>query len=162
VRRTALIHVTSCWPVHRWRCRRRCDVGGLAWRKSWLLSPHRIGAIPAISPILRSPPGRRVLDSSCCRALLAVEVLSVPGARFTIAKPRLPVKASFPACKEILLVDSASVLAEVPKREGDRRVTEVVQGPEAIFLLASMGLPCRCPGSMRGSRFRTRRRRSGG
>jgi hypothetical protein len=35
---------------------------------------------------------------------------------------------------------SASIFAEVLRREGDRWITEIVRGPEAMLSLASIGL----------------------
>ena len=43
-------------------------------------------------------------------------------------------------CEEILLIDSASIFAEVLRREGDRWITEIVRGPQATLSLASIGL----------------------
>jgi Uma2 family endonuclease len=42
--------------------------------------------------------------------------------------------------EEILLIDSASIFAEVLRREGDRWITEIVRGPQAMVSLASIGL----------------------
>jgi Uma2 family endonuclease len=42
--------------------------------------------------------------------------------------------------QEILLIDSASIFAEVLRREGDRWITEIVRGPQATLSLASIGL----------------------
>jgi hypothetical protein len=39
-----------------------------------------------------------------------------------------------------LLVDSASVFAEVLRREGERWITEIVRGLEATLSLTSIGL----------------------
>jgi Uma2 family endonuclease len=45
-----------------------------------------------------------------------------------------------PSVEEILLIDSASIFAEVLRREGDRWITEIVRGPQATLTLASIGL----------------------
>ena len=45
-----------------------------------------------------------------------------------------------PSVEEILLIDSASIFAEVLRREGDRWITEIVRGPQATLSLASIGL----------------------
>jgi Uma2 family endonuclease len=42
--------------------------------------------------------------------------------------------------QEILLIDSASIFAEVLRRDGDRWITEIVRGSQASFSLASIGL----------------------
>ncbi|HKS88340.1 MAG TPA: Uma2 family endonuclease, partial [Stellaceae bacterium] len=41
---------------------------------------------------------------------------------------------------EILLIDSASMFAEVLRREGERWITEIVQGPQPVLALASVPL----------------------
>jgi Uma2 family endonuclease len=45
-----------------------------------------------------------------------------------------------PSVEEILLIDSASIFAEVLRREGDWWATEIVRGSQAMLSLASIGL----------------------
>ena len=57
-------------------------------------------------------------------------------------------------------IDSASIFAEVLRREGDRWITEIVRGLQAMLSLASIGLTATpCPISTRGSICPTRLRR---
>ena len=43
-----------------------------------------------------------------------------------------------PSVQEILLIDSTSMFAEVLRREGDRWITEIVRGPQAVLSLSSI------------------------
>jgi Uma2 family endonuclease len=84
-----------------------------------------------------TPPRRG--DQLISDPLLIVEILS-PG---TVSHDRQTKVADYrriPSVEEILLIDSASVFAEVLRREGDRWITEIVGGPQAILSLASIGL----------------------
>ena len=45
-----------------------------------------------------------------------------------------------PSVQEILLIDSASIFAEVLRRDGDRWITEIIQGPAATLSLACVPL----------------------
>lgn len=68
---------------------------------------------------------------------LIVEILSPS----TTAFDRLHKVADYrriPSAQEILLIDSASVFAEILRREGDRWITEIVQGPAATLSLGSV------------------------
>jgi Uma2 family endonuclease len=93
--------------------------------------------------------------------VLVVEVLS----RSTAAFDRQTKVADYrriPSVQEILLIDSESVFAEVLRRDGERWITELVQGPAAILSLASVplgiemaelydGIPLPEPGATRGT-----------
>jgi Uma2 family endonuclease len=84
-----------------------------------------------------SPPerGQQLLQDP----LLIVELLS-PGTALYDRQTKLADYRRIPSVEEILLIDSASVFAEVLRREGDRWITEVVQGGEAMLSPASIGL----------------------
>jgi Uma2 family endonuclease len=71
--------------------------------------------------------------------LLVIEVLC-PRSAIYDRQTQVSDYRRIPSVQEIPLVDSAIVFAEVLKREGDRWVTEVVQGPDATLALASIGL----------------------
>ncbi|MBV9859029.1 MAG: Uma2 family endonuclease [Alphaproteobacteria bacterium] len=45
-----------------------------------------------------------------------------------------------PSVREILLIDSQSIFAEVLRRDGERWITELVRGPGAVLSLASVPL----------------------
>jgi Uma2 family endonuclease len=71
--------------------------------------------------------------------VLIVEILS----RSTAAFDRQTKVADYrriPSVQEILLIDSGSVFAEVLRRDGDRWITEIVQGPAAILSHGSVAL----------------------
>jgi Uma2 family endonuclease len=53
---------------------------------------------------------------------------------------KVPAYRGIESVEEILLIDSESVYAEVLKREGDRWITALVRGPDAVLRLASVDL----------------------
>src|SRR5438309_1773773 len=71
--------------------------------------------------------------------LLIVEILS-PGTALYDRQTKVADYRRIPSVEEILLIDSASVFAEVLRREGERWITEIVRGPQATLSLASIGL----------------------
>jgi Uma2 family endonuclease len=71
--------------------------------------------------------------------LLIVEILS-PGTALYDRQTKVSDYRRIPSVQEILLIDSASIFAEVLRREGDRWITEIVRGPQATLSLASVGL----------------------
>ena len=94
--------------------------------------------------------------------VLIVEILSPSTANFD-RNTKVPDYRRIPSVKEILLLDSTTVFAEILRREGDRWITEIVQGPTATLTLSSVsltvsmaelyeGLPLAAtPGRQRGS-----------
>ena len=84
-----------------------------------------------------TPPGRgQQLPQD---PLLIVEILS-PGTALYDRQTKVSDYRRIPSVQEILLMDSASIFAEVLRREGDRWITEIVRGPQATLSLASVGL----------------------
>ena len=71
--------------------------------------------------------------------LLIVEILS-PGTALYDRQTKVSDYRRIPSVQEILLIDSASIFAEVLRREGDRWMTEILRGPQATLSLASIGL----------------------
>jgi Uma2 family endonuclease len=71
--------------------------------------------------------------------LLIVEILS-PGTALYDRQTKVSDYRRIPSVEEILLIDSASIFAEVLRREGDRWITEIVRGPETMLSLASIGM----------------------
>ena len=71
--------------------------------------------------------------------LLIVEILS-PGTALYDRQTKVSDYRRIPSVQEILLIDSASVFAEVLRREGDRWMTEILRGRQATLSLASIGL----------------------
>jgi len=71
--------------------------------------------------------------------VLIVEVLS-PGTAMYDRQTKVSDYRRIPSVQEILLIDSASIFAEVLRREGDRWITEIVRGPQATLSLATIGL----------------------
>jgi Uma2 family endonuclease len=84
-----------------------------------------------------TPPdrGQQILQDP----LLIVEILS-PGTATYDRQTKVADYRRIPSVEEILLIDSASIFAEVLRREGDRWITEIVRGPQARLSLASIGL----------------------
>jgi Uma2 family endonuclease len=84
-----------------------------------------------------SPPerGQQLLQDP----LLIVEILSQGTAMYD-RQTKVADYRRIPSVEEILLIDSASIFAEVLRREGDRWITEIVRGPQATLTLASIGL----------------------
>ncbi len=71
--------------------------------------------------------------------VLIVEILS-PGTALYDRQTKRSDYRRIASVEEILLIDSASVFAEVLRREGDRWITEIVRGRQATLSLASIGL----------------------
>jgi Uma2 family endonuclease len=69
--------------------------------------------------------------------VLIVEILS-PGTERHDRRTKLPVYRDIERVKEILLIDSESIYAEILRREGDRWITELVRGRDAILYLSSV------------------------
>lgn len=70
---------------------------------------------------------------------LIVEILSPSAAAFD-RQTKVADYRRIRSVEEILLIDSESVFAEVLRREGDRWITEIVQGPAATLSLSSVPL----------------------
>ena len=71
--------------------------------------------------------------------LLIIEILS-PGTALYDRQTKVSDYRRIPSVQEILLIDCASIFAEVLRREGDRWMTEILRGPQATLSLASIGL----------------------
>lgn len=71
--------------------------------------------------------------------ILLVEILSPSTANFD-RNTKVPDYRRISSIEEILLLDSATVFAEILRREGDRWITELVQGPAATLSLNSVPL----------------------
>ena len=71
--------------------------------------------------------------------VLIVEILS-PGTERHDRRTKLPVYREIESVEEILLIDSESIYAEILRREGDRWITELVRGRDAILRLFSVDL----------------------
>jgi Uma2 family endonuclease len=69
--------------------------------------------------------------------VLIVEILS-PGTERHDRRTKLPVYRDIESVEEILLIDSESIYAEILRREGDRWITELVRGRDAILRLSSV------------------------
>jgi len=70
---------------------------------------------------------------------LIVEILS-PGTERHDRQTRVPAYREIDSVDEILLIDSESIYAEILRREGDRWITELVRGREAVLRLSSIDL----------------------
>jgi Uma2 family endonuclease len=76
--------------------------------------------------------------------ILLVEILS-PATERHDRRIKLPVYRQIASVEEILLLDWHSCYGEVLRREGDRWITELVQGPDALLRLASVDLSIPMP-----------------
>jgi Uma2 family endonuclease len=71
--------------------------------------------------------------------LLIVEILS-PGTVAHDLHTKVPDYRRIESVREILLIDSERIFAEVLRRDGERWITEIVQGREAALSLAAIDL----------------------
>ena len=71
--------------------------------------------------------------------ILIVEILS-PGNERHDRHTKIPAYREIDSVSEILLIDSESIYAERLRREGDRWITELVRGRDAILRLSSVDL----------------------
>ena len=71
--------------------------------------------------------------------ILIVEILS-PGTERHDRRTKVPVYRDIESVNEILLINSESIYAEILRREGDRWITELVRGRDAILHLSSVDL----------------------
>jgi Uma2 family endonuclease len=71
--------------------------------------------------------------------ILVVEILS-PGTNAFDRNVKVPEYRQIPSVQEILLLDSETAFAEILRRDGERWITEIVQGTEASLSLASVPL----------------------
>ena len=74
--------------------------------------------------------------------VLIVEVLSPTTSAFD-RQIKVADYRQIASVQEILLIDSQTVFAEILRREGDRWITEIVQGPAAMLSLNSVPLGIR-------------------
>ena len=74
-----------------------------------------------------------------CDPVLIVEILS-PGTMAADRQEKIPDYRRIASVQEILAIDSVRAFAEIMRREGDRWITEIVQGRGAALSLASIGL----------------------
>jgi Uma2 family endonuclease len=71
--------------------------------------------------------------------ILIIEILS-RGTQRHDRQVKLPAYRQIDSVAEILLIDSESVYAELLRRDGDRWITELVQGPATQLRLSSVDL----------------------
>ncbi|HEY1259624.1 MAG TPA: Uma2 family endonuclease [Stellaceae bacterium] len=79
--------------------------------------------------------GRQAIEEP----VLLVEILS-PSTERHDRQVKLPAYRQIDSVEEILLIDSQSVYAEILRREGDRWISELVQGPTVSLRLSSVEL----------------------
>ena len=83
------------------------------------------------------PPGPQ--DRLVRDPVLIVEVLSPSTAAFD-HHTKVADYRQIPSVQEILLIDSTTIFAEILRRDGERWITELVQGPHATLALATVPL----------------------
>lgn len=81
----------------------------------------------------------RAEDRLIRNPVLIVEVLSPSTAAYD-RQSKVADYRRIASVQEILLIDSETVFAEILRREGDRWITEIVQGPGATLSLGSVPL----------------------
>ncbi|HKM71617.1 MAG TPA: Uma2 family endonuclease, partial [Stellaceae bacterium] len=69
--------------------------------------------------------------------VLIIEILP-PGTERHDRRTKLPVYRDIESVEEILLIDLESIYAEILRREGDRWITELVRGRDAVLRLSSV------------------------
>ena len=74
--------------------------------------------------------------------VLIVEVLSPSTSAFD-RQSKVADYRQIASVREILLIDSQTMFTEILRREGDRWITEIMQGPTAILSLSSVPLAIR-------------------
>jgi Uma2 family endonuclease len=80
-------------------------------------------------------PGQQLIADP----LLIVEILS-PGTVAHDRHTKVPDYRRIGSVREILLIDSERIFAEVLRRDGERWITEIVQGRDAVLSLAAIDL----------------------
>lgn len=83
----------------------------------------------------RNERGRQAIEDP----ILIVEILS-PGTERHDRLTKVPVYRNIESVEEILLIDFESLYAEVLRRDGERWITALVRGPDAVLRLASVGV----------------------
>jgi Uma2 family endonuclease len=84
-----------------------------------------------------TPPRRE--DQLIADPVLIVEILS-PGTAIYDRQTKVTDYRRIPSVQEILLIDSTSIFAEVLRRDGNRWITEIVRGPQAVLSLSAIAL----------------------
>ena len=98
--------------------------------------PHRNDACYVPDLVVSCQPLRP--DNRLIREpVLIVEILS-PTTAATDRQVKVPDYRRIASVQEILLIDAESLFAEVHRRDGDRWVTELIVGGEAMITLASI------------------------
>jgi Uma2 family endonuclease len=110
----------------------------MAQLKAGIAGPDRDDTCYLADLAVACKPPRRG-DQLISDPVLIVEVIS-PSTGLYDRQAKVADYRRIPSVEEILLIDSASIFAEVLRREGDRWITEIVRGPQATLSLASIGL----------------------
>jgi Uma2 family endonuclease len=116
------------------RSRRPC----MAQTEAGIVRPDRDDTFYVADLALTCTPYQRG-EQLVKEPILIVEILS-PGTERHDRRTKLPAYRAIGSVSEILLIDSESVFAEILRRDGDRWITELVQGRDAILRLASVDL----------------------
>jgi Uma2 family endonuclease len=116
------------------RSRRPCVVQG----EAGILRPDRNDTCYVADLAVTCAPARPE-DRLIREPILIVEILSPSTAAFD-RQTKVADYRRIPSVQEILLIDSASIFAEVLRRDGDRWITEIIQGPAATLSLTCVPL----------------------
>jgi Uma2 family endonuclease len=116
--------------VHRRPCRARMEAGVLHPERSDTFFVADI----AVTCAPRDPRRQNVPDP-----ILLVEILS-PSTELHDRKVQVPAYQRIPSIQEIMLVDSASQYAEIHRRQGEQWIIQIVNKPDGMIPLASVGI----------------------
>jgi len=112
--------------------RRPCN----AQNEAGVSHPHRSDSFFVADIAVTCQPNER-RRQAIKDPILLVETLS-PGTERHDRQIKLPAYRDIESVEEILLIDSESFYAEILRREGDRWMTELVRGRDAVLRLSSV------------------------
>jgi Uma2 family endonuclease len=109
-----------------------------AYGEAGIALPHRNDAC-YIPDLVVSCEALQPQDRLLRGPVLIVEILS-PSTVAADRQIKVPDYRRIPSVKEILLIDSERLFAEILRRDGERWITEIVQGRDATLALSAVPL----------------------
>ena len=117
--------------------RRPCNAQGDAG----LMRPDRVDTYFEADIVATCEPHERG-QQAINEPFLIVEILS-PSTERHDRRTKLPIYRQLSTVKEVVLLDSDGVYAEVHRRAGAQWITEILRGPAAILMLTSVPIEIR-------------------